>query len=70
MCCQTGLMALLLGSSIIQEIFDVGRMHNGKKQSRNMKQRQRKVIAWNRGDDSNLFLLLFLEETSQLSIVQ
>lgn len=35
-----------------------------------MKQRQRKAIAWNReGDDGNLFLLLFLEDISQLSTV-
>lgn len=64
MCCQTGLVALLFGSSVIQEILDVGRMHYGKEYSRNMKQRQRKAI---RGTERETFLLLlFSKGISQL----
>lgn len=30
MCCQTGLVALLFGSHVAPEVFDVRRIHNGK----------------------------------------
>lgn len=68
MCCQTGLVALLFGSPGAPEIFEVRRIHHGKKKGRSRKKRWRKASGFNGvGDESNFLPLLSLEGVSQLS---
>lgn len=64
-----GLVALLFGSPVAPETFDVRRIHNGKNKAENKKkERWRKAVAWNAWETKVIFLPpLSLEGISQLS---